>query len=119
MVTQSPLYYRNYLFVTGIALLVLGLGNYVTARFKATHYQAAVAEAGPAVQPASSSLFNDLGVSPPDEARERWEIARAKFDFYQVVLSAGRLMMSLGAICTAIALMRFRQRRLRTYRLSF
>lgn len=117
MVTELPLY-RNYLFVIGIALLALGLGNYGAAHFKVARYQATATEAAPIVQPASSALFNDLGVSPSDEARERWDITRAKFDFYQVVLSAGRLMMSLGAICTAIALMRFRHRRLRPYRLS-
>jgi hypothetical protein len=44
----------------------------------------------------------------PSEARERWEIAQAKLDFYHVVLSSGRLMFGLGLLCSAIALIRLR-----------
>ena len=45
---------------------------------------------------------------------ERWEIARAKRDFYQVVLSAGRLMMGIGFLCTAVSLIRLRRQRTQT-----
>ncbi|MEA2627084.1 MAG: hypothetical protein QOD06_3129, partial [Candidatus Binatota bacterium] len=52
---------------------------------------------------------NDLKarlLDPPDEERERRDIARAKLDFYQLVQSGGRLMILAGVICLLLALLR-------------
>ncbi|MGH8008986.1 MAG: hypothetical protein ACREQ3_18520, partial [Candidatus Binatia bacterium] len=59
-----------------------------------------------------SVLLYEASSPFPSEARERWEIARAKLGFYHVVQSGGRLMMSIGAICTALALIRVRRQRM-------
>ena len=109
--TTVRLLYKSYTFVAGIALILLGSGNYLAAISKVNHYQAAMAEIAPQLQMASA--FLPYGEIPrfPNEARERWEIARAKLDFYHVVLSAGRLMMSLGLLCTAVSLIHVRRQR--------
>ena len=105
--------YRSHLFVAGIVLIVLGLGNYLAADSKVDHYQEVMAEVAPQVGAAPALLPRDERRLFPSEARERWEIARAKLDFYHVVLSSGRLMTSLGIGCTALALIRFRRQRVR------
>lgn len=112
----TKLLYKNYLFVAGGTLLVLGLGNYIAAHFKVSHYQTVRAEIAPQLQTASSFLLYEAGSPFPSEARERWEIARAKLGFYHVVQSGGQLMMSLGVICITLALLRLRRQRLYAYR---
>lgn len=109
--TTARLLYKSHIFVAGIALILLGSGNYLAAVSKVNHYQAVMAELTPQLQIAS--VFLPYGEIPhfPSEAHERWEIARAKLDFYHVVLSAGRLMMSIGLLCTAVSLIRLRRQR--------
>jgi len=109
--TTVHLLYKSYTFVAGIALILLGYGNYLAAISKVNHYQTVITEITPQLQVAS--VFLPYGEIPrfPNEAHERWEIARAKLDFYHVVLSAGRLMMSIGLLCTAISLIHMRRQR--------
>lgn len=103
--------YKSYAFVAGIALILLGVGNYLTAESKVHHYQTVMTTIAALQQPASTFLPYGESTYFPSEARERWEIARAKRDFYQVVLSAGRLMMGIGFLCTAVSLIRLRRQR--------
>jgi hypothetical protein len=106
----ARLLHKNHLFVAGLVLMTLGLGNYIAGDSKVAHYQEVIAEALPQAR-VSQSLFSDEKRHPfPHEARERLEIARAKLDFYQVVLSSGRLMTSLGIGCILVALIRQRRR---------
>lgn len=100
--------YKSYLFVAGIALMALGVGNYLTAVSKVEHYQEIMRNITPAVQADAFFLLSTGKPHFPSEARERWEIARAKRDFYHVVLSAGRFMVGIGLLCTAICLIRLR-----------
>ena len=107
--TTARLLHKNHLFVAGLVLMTLGLGNYIAGDSKVAHYQEVIAEASPQER-VSQSFFSDEKRHPfPNEARERLEIARAKLDFYQVVLSSGRLMTSLGIGCLLIALIRLRR----------
>ena len=105
------LLYKSHIFVAGIALIVLGAGNYLTAESKVQHYQEVMTQISSL--PQSSSAFLPYGERSyfPSEAHERWEIARAKRDFYHVVLSAGRLMLGIGFLCTAVSLVRLRRQR--------
>jgi hypothetical protein len=100
--------YKSYLFVAGIALMVLGVGNYLTAVSKVEHYQKVMKGITPMVRADAFFLLSTGEPHFPSEARERWEIARAKRDFYHVVLSAGRFMVGIGLLCTAISLIRLR-----------
>jgi len=109
--------YRSYLFVAGVTLIVLGCGNYLAAAFKVERYQETMAEIAPEIRTTASFLPHEELHYSPSDARERWEIARAKLDFYHVVLSIGRLLISIGTVCTAIALIRLRHQYLRLARI--
>lgn len=115
--TTARWLYRSYLFVAGITLIVLGCGNYLAAAFKVERYQETMAEIAPEIHTTASFLPREELHYSPSDARERWEIARAKLDFYHVVLTVGRLLISIGAVCTAVALIRLRRQRLRLARL--
>ena len=106
--TIAQLLSRNYLFIAGAVLVVLGIGNTLTAVSKVQEYQAVLIATTPRVQAATAFLFRGEQRYFPSEARERWEIAQAKLDFYHVVLSSGRLMLGLGLLCSAVALIRLR-----------
>ncbi len=106
--TIAQLLSRNYLFIAGAVLVVLGIGNALAAVNKVQEYQAVLVATAPQVQAATAFLFRGEQRYFPSEARERWEIAQAKLDFYHVVLSSGRLMLGLGLLCSAIALIRLR-----------
>jgi hypothetical protein len=102
--------YKSHLFVAGIALMVLGVGNYLTAVSKVEHYQEVMKGITPTARADAFFLLSTGKPHFPSEARERWEIARAKRDFYHVVLSAGRFMVGIGLLCTAISLIGLRSR---------
>ncbi len=107
---SAQLLYKSRLFVAGITFIVLGLGNYLAADSKVSHYQELVSELAPQIPPHPFRL-REGGKPFPSEAWERWEIARAKLDYYHVVLSGGRLMMSAGMICAVVALFHLRRQR--------
>jgi len=111
--------YKSHLFVAGMTLMVMGASNYLTAVFKVEHYQEVMAEVAPQVRPAPSFLRHEERHYFLSDARERWEIARAKLDFYYVVLSIGRFLLSIGAVCTLLALLRLRRQRLRLIQNTF
>lgn len=111
--TSISLLYKSRLFVIGASLIVLGLGNYLIANSKITHYQELVSELTPYVPQPRPFLMREEGKPFPSETWERWEIARAKLDYYHVVLSSGRLMSSAGMACLVLALIRLRRQRAR------
>ncbi len=108
--TITQLLARDHLFIAGLILLVLGLGNAVVALTKVNEYLAVLAATTPQVEAATAQLFRGAQRHIPSEARERWDIAQAKLDFYHVVLSSGWLMLGLGVVCTVVGLIRFRRR---------
>lgn len=103
---------KDRLFVAGCILIVLGAGNYIAGDLKVAHYQAVIAASAP--QTLTTPPFFSRGKQEtfPSEDRERLEITRAKLDFYQVVLSSGRLMTSIGIGCVLIACIRLRRQSL-------
>jgi hypothetical protein len=103
------LLHKSRLFVVGVSLIVLGLGNYLAAISKVTHYQELVSELTPYVPHPRPFLLREEGKPFPSEAWERWEIARAKLDYYHVVLSGGRFMLSMGMVCAVLALIGLRR----------
>lgn len=117
--TLARLLYKSHIFVAGVALILLGTGNYLAAVSKVKLYQVTMKNLSSTQQTASVFLPSGERSHFPSEEQERWEIARAKRDFYQVVLSAGRLMMGVGFLCTAISLMRLRRQRTLTSTMFF
>lgn len=109
----ARIFYKSRLFVAGVALLVLGIGNYLAAISKVAHYRHVVAARTPQIPQPQSFFLRGADKAFPGETRERWEIARAKLDYYHIVLSGGQLMMSVGLGCLILALIKLRRQRLR------
>jgi hypothetical protein len=107
----AQLLYKSRFFVTGVSLLILGTGNYLAASSKVVQYQAVVNELTPQISQTQPFFLRKEGTLFPSETWERWEIARTKLDYYHVVLSGGRLMISAGLACLVFALLKFRRDR--------
>jgi len=108
MVTVHKLY-KSRLLVTGITLLCLGIGNWVVGNHKVIHYQSILIHTFPVAVLEPPLLAKGTWKLPTEEG-ERANIARAKVDFYHVVVSGGRLLASIGILCTIAALIRLRRR---------
>jgi len=102
-------YYRSRFFLTGVALLALGVGNALIGSRKLVQYQAVVAEGRERGYFPSDETTNQI-LRPLDDEGERYNIGRARVDLYHVVLSGGLLMIALGAILTIVAWVRIRLR---------
>ena len=109
MRTLSALF-RNTLFVTGITLVALGLGNTLVAHFKVREYQSALARTPPPVAAEQSFGGNTRLHHFASEAWSRRALNRAKLDFYQVLQNVGWLMLCLGLLGTLMAVRRQRYR---------
>ena len=101
--------YKSRLLVVGSTLLCLGIGKWIVGSHKVTHYQGIVIQAFPVVVLKFSLLTKGVW-NPPTEEGERANIARAKVDFYHVVVSGGRLLASIGTLCIIAAIIRLRTR---------
>jgi hypothetical protein len=99
---RTPLH-KSPVLVTGMLLLVLGIGNWVAGGIRSTPYVEYLARSP---GPRSTNDLKARLLDPPDEERERRDIARAKLDFYQLVQSGGRLMILFGVVCLLLALLR-------------
>lgn len=88
--------------VVGLCLLVLGTGNWIMGKDKMHHYarrqRQALVRGGPSVRavltPAEEILLGRT------EARQRYQDATAKYEYYRVVYRGGRLLVALGALLT-------------------
>ena len=80
---------------------------------KVSHYDNVVTDLVAQLPQPQSFLLRGVDKTFPSETWERWEIARAKLEYYHVVLSGGKLMMSIGGSCLLLALITIRRKRLR------
>ena len=105
MRTISALF-QNTLFVVGVVLVMLGMGNTIVAQFKVQEYQSALARTPPPV--ATEQMFGkNAGLHHfSSEAWSRRALDQAKLDFYQVLHNIGWLMLCTGVLCTIIAVRR-------------
>ena len=93
---------RSGLVLAGLLLLAVGLGNIVAGRTKIVQYEEVLRSASPARLPADpAALF-----PAASEGDERHELALAKLAFYQLLLRAGRLLSSLGALLLSLGVLR-------------
>ncbi len=96
--------------VAGLALVILGLGNWAMAGRKVEQYEVSMARArqagGPAVERpfrGTASILEERG-----QAHERYESARLKREYYLVVYRGGVLLSVLGLSMCMGALLRRR-----------
>jgi hypothetical protein len=100
---QSPL------FLGGILICALGLGNWIVGSMKLSQYEslAARSEAPQSERVTLSSGFTFSNVS---ESHERHNIAVAKVQYYSVVVTAGELLLFAGLALVVTAYLRVRSR---------
>jgi len=109
--------YSSYLLVTGFVLLILGIGNWMVGAMEVTKYQGIMENTARTGLENSYLNFQELDYQKNEEvlrrinqAREKYNAARVKIDFYSVVLSGGRWLFILGLVLSAVALMRIIRR---------
>jgi hypothetical protein len=89
--------YKDVLFVAGVLLIALGIGNWVIGAVRTQpHAEYLHEHPGPRLQPEDPKAELLL---PPDEERQQRDVARAKLEFYQLVQSGGRFLVLLGCLC--------------------
>ena len=87
MRTVSSLF-RNTLFVAGIVLVALGIGNTIVAQFKVREYQSALARTPPPVAAEQTFGQNTRLHHFSSEAWSRHALNQAKLDFYHLLAHA-------------------------------
>lgn len=92
---------RSSLVLTGLLLLAVGLGNVVAGRPKIEQYDELKNASATAVAADPAALF-----PPASERQERYEIARAKLDFYHRVIIGGQLLAALGIVLLVVGTLR-------------
>ncbi len=94
-------WYKSTLLVSGLVLLVLGIGNWVTGTVRLREHEAIVRAPGP-----TPHAMSRPHAGPAGSSQEEIEIARGRMDFYHVVASGGRLMTLAGFVLVTFALAR-------------
>lgn len=97
-------FHKDWLLVAGLALGVLGAGNWFFGAVRSVPYNEFLVE-HPGPRSTEGSLKAEL-LEPPDEERERRDIAYAKLDFYGLVESGGRIMLVLGTLIGSVGWVR-------------
>ncbi len=92
---------RSGLVLVGLLLFAVGVGNVVTAYSKIDQYEELLRVTTPRVAPDPAALFPSVS-----EGEERHELARAKLAFYQLLLTAGRLLGAAGTFLVALGVLR-------------
>jgi len=93
---------RSGLVLAGLLLLAVGLGNVIAGRTKIEQYGEVLRSAAATRTPVDpAALF-----PPASEGDERHELALAKLAFYQLLLTAGKLLAALGALLLSLGVVR-------------
>ncbi len=110
---KPPDIYRDWRIVMGLAVLVLGAGNWFVGWQKAQEYHAIIAGEAreqPARADAMSRAFDELNTADADGAvlepfnreQSRVSYASARMDFYHATFLTGQVLVMLGLILTFV-----------------
>lgn len=98
---SPPRWYKSSLLISGLVLMALGAGNWITGTIRLREHEAVVIAPAPTPRGEVRPHARRRGSS-----QEEIEIARGRMDFYHVVASGGRLMTLAGAVLLTFALAR-------------
>jgi hypothetical protein len=108
---------RSPLFLTGVALVLLGGGNWINGQVKLGEYDALGEQSLPAAAVAAPEGYRHLTartnanlLRPLQHRLTERSHAERKRDFYRLVLAGGRLLTLFGVFMVAVGLWRERQR---------
>jgi len=96
---------RSSLVVAGLLFLAVGLADSVAGHVKILQYEQLLRTTAPPPPADPAALFPTAS-----EGQERYELARAKLAFYQLLLTAGQLLSALGFTLLAVGVLRLRTR---------
>src|SRR6478672_13962080 len=97
--------YSNYLMVSGIVCLVMGIGNWTVGAIESSKYQALLYKTARTGLEESYRSFQELDHQKNEEVlrrinedREKYNAARVKLNFFYVVLMGGRTLFLCGTL---------------------
>ena len=103
--------YSSYGLVAGVLLLVLGIGNWSVGAVQVAKYQGLLHKSAQTGLEDSYQSFQELDPQKNEEVlrrmnadREKYNAARVKLGFYEVVLIGGRVFFLFGAVVTFFSL---------------
>lgn len=104
----------NYLLLGGLLLLVLGVGNWVAGATESARYRRLLHRTAQTGLEESYRIFPHLDVRKNEEVlsritedRERYNAARVKLEFFNVVLNGGKLFCFVGVILLSFGFLRW------------
>jgi hypothetical protein len=105
--------YQDVAFVAGMILIFVGAVNCIIGIKESNKYQRVIARISQTGLEESYRNFRELSprsneqvLSRMSEEQERYNIARVRLDFFQVVVSGGQLFLLIGALITAYSVIR-------------
>jgi hypothetical protein len=99
---------RSGLVLAGLLLVAVGIGDVIAGQRKIAQYEELVRSTSPRPAEDPAALFPTAS-----EDQQRYELARAKLAFYQLLVTAGHLLASFGFVLFAIGVLIVRLRTLR------
>jgi len=110
-------WFRNPLVAVGLALTLLGLGNWYTGRSKLSHYRAVLAEqhgSQPLVDhsefPNLDEVMNTSLLRPLRSVSGEYRESYDKIELYRIVDLGGRMLAALGVTSVAVGAILLRRR---------
>jgi hypothetical protein len=105
--------YSNAVFIAGVGCLLLGAGNWIVGSVETSKYQNLLNKTARTGLEDSYRNFQELDQQKNEEvlrrineSREKFNAARVKLNFFNVVLSGGRILFLLGWLLVLAALIR-------------
>jgi hypothetical protein len=102
--------YSNYLMVSGIVCLLMGIGNWTVGAIESSKYQALLYKTARTGLEESYRNFQQLDHQKNEEVlrrinedREKYNGARVKLNFFYIVLTGGKVLLVIGALLTLTA----------------
>jgi hypothetical protein len=103
---KLPDVYRDWRVVFGVALMLLGAGNWIVGRLRTEEYSQIIASAHPASPDEAYRSFDELDSSadavlePFTQEQRRVSYATARMDFYHATFLTGYVLVMTGLVIT-------------------
>lgn len=103
---KLPDVYRDWRVVFGVALMLLGAGNWIVGRLRTEEYSQIIASAHPASPDQAYRSFDELDSSadavlePFTQEQRRVSYATARMDFYHATFLTGYVLVMTGLVIT-------------------
>ena len=103
---KMPDMYRNWRVMLGVALILLGIGNWLVGRLNTEHYSELISSAGSATPDQAYRSFDELDagavavLAPLTSEQRRVSYATARMDFYHATFLTGYVLVLAGLLMT-------------------